>query len=216
MSKKKKLILIISLLFAVVLAALVIIFWDPIIDWLPIDQSGWKEVRKTGEIRYLNEDGDPYSGWTEIESNVYYFDPESFALQTGWLELEDGRYYLGDDGIRRTGWQTINGKKYYLSDTGAMFTGWLEMEEGFLMGFSSDIDGFEKAIMFGPMIGAIPFVGYVFELSSADESEAFCAKLLENADPRWNICTEADETVCGSVDNLVFFVMCSNQAEEAE
>ena len=91
-----------------------------------------------------------------------------------------------------------------------------EMEEGFLMGFSSDIEGFEKAIMFGPMIGAIPFVGYVFELSSADESEAFCAKLLENADPRWNICTEADETVCGSVDNLVFFVMCSNQAEEAE
>lgn len=88
-----------------------------------------------------------------------------------------------------------------------------EMEEGFLMGFSADIEGFEKAVMFGPMIGAIPFVGYVFELASADECEAFCAKLLENADPRWNICTEADETVCGSAENLVFFVMCSNQTE---
>lgn len=129
---KKKLILIISLLFVILCAALVIVFWDPIIDWLPIDQSGWKEVRKTGEIRYLDEDGDPYSGWAEVESNTYYFDPESFALQTGWLELEDGRYYLGDDGIRRTGWQTIDGKKYYLGDTGAMFTGWLELEEGFL------------------------------------------------------------------------------------
>ena len=88
-----------------------------------------------------------------------------------------------------------------------------EMPEGFLMGFSADIAGFEKAVMFGPMIGAIPFVGYVFELSSADDCEAFCAKLLENADPRWNICTEADETVCGSAENLVFFVMCSNESE---
>ena len=89
-----------------------------------------------------------------------------------------------------------------------------EMEEGFLMGFSSDIMGFEKAVMFGPMIGAIPFVGYVFELDSADNCEAFCAMLLENADPRWNICTEADETVCGSAENLVFFVMCSNEQAE--
>ena len=92
----------------------------------------------------------------------------------------------------------------------------MEVEPGWLMGFSADIEGFEKAVMFGPAIGAIPFVGYVFQLESADACEAFCAKLLANCDPRWNICTEADETVCGSVDNLVFFVMCSNQAEEAE
>ncbi len=89
-----------------------------------------------------------------------------------------------------------------------------EMEEGFLMGFSADITGFEKAVMFGPMIGAIPFVGYIFELDSADSCEAFCATLLENCDPRWNICTEADETVCGSAENLVFFVMCSNEQAE--
>ena len=89
-----------------------------------------------------------------------------------------------------------------------------EMEEGFLMGFSADITGFDKAVMFAPMIGAIPFVGYIFELSSADDCEAFCAMLLENCDPRWNICTEADETVCGSADNLVFFVMCSNEQAE--
>ena len=89
-----------------------------------------------------------------------------------------------------------------------------EMEEGFLMGFTTDIVGFEKAVMFAPMIGSIPFVGYVFELSSADACEAFCAMLLENCDPRWNICTEADETVCGSAENLVFFVMCSNESAE--
>ena len=90
----------------------------------------------------------------------------------------------------------------------------MEVEPGWLMGFTADIEGFEKGVMFGPAIGAIPFVAYVFQLESADACESFCAKLLENADPRWNICTEADETVCGSAENLVFFVMCSNDSAE--
>ena len=66
----KKLIVIISLLFALLCGMLVFVFWDPIIDWLPIDQSGWEEM-KTGGICYLDEDGDPIPGWLEIESNIY-------------------------------------------------------------------------------------------------------------------------------------------------
>ena len=127
--KKKKIILLTSL--TLLLACLLVIFFDPIIDWLPIDQSRWKTL-KNGETRYLDEDGDPVSGWYTIESNIYYFDPVSFAKQAGWVELSDGRYYLGDDGILRTGWQTIDGKRYYLGDSGAMFTGWLEQDEGYL------------------------------------------------------------------------------------
>jgi len=92
----------------------------------------------------------------------------------------------------------------------------MEVEPGWLMGFTADIEGFEKGVMFGPAIGAIPFVGYVFQLASSDDCEAFCAKLQESCDPRWNICTEADETVSGSMDNYVFFVMCSNDSGEAE
>ena len=125
----KKTILIICLVLLVV--GLIAIFFDPIIDWLPIDQSRW-QTKKSGETRYLDEDGDPVSGWYEVESNIYYFDPTTFAMQTGWVELSDDRYYLGDDGIRRTGWQTIDGKRYYLGDNGTMFTGWLEQEEGML------------------------------------------------------------------------------------
>ena len=128
----KKLLIIVSILFALLCSTLVLVFWDPIIDWLPIDQSGWKEMKKTGQILYLDEDGDPIPGWLEVDSNIYYFDPDTFAMQTGWVELPDGRYYLGSDGIRRTGWQTIDGKRYYLGDNGAMFTGWLEQEDGFL------------------------------------------------------------------------------------
>ena len=107
---KKKVLLIICLL-VLLLAGLIAIFWDPIIDWLPIDQSRWSTL-KSGEICYLDEDGDPIFGWQEVESNIYYFDMQTGALQTGWTDLTDGRYYLGDDGIRRTGWQTIDGSRY--------------------------------------------------------------------------------------------------------
>ena len=128
---KKKIILLVSLLLLAVGGTLVGIFWDPIIDWLPIDQSGW-EVLDNGGQCYLDEDGDPITGWQELEGNIYYFDPESFAMQIRWIELEDGRYYLGEDGIRRTGWQTIQDKRYYLGDDGAMVTGWLEQESGMM------------------------------------------------------------------------------------
>lgn len=128
---KKKIILLVLLVLLAVGGTLVGIFWDPIIDWLPIDQSGWDVLDNGGQC-YLDEDGDPISGWQELEGNIYYFDPESFAMQIRWVNLEDGRYYLGDDGIRRTGWQTIDGQRYYLGDEGIMHTGWLEQDAGMM------------------------------------------------------------------------------------
>lgn len=128
---KKKIILLVSLGLLLVGGVLVGVFWDPIIDWLPIDQSGWDVLENGGQC-YLDEDGDPISGWQELDSKIYYFDPESYAMQIRWLELDDGRYYLGDDGVRRTGWQTIEGDRYYLGDTGAMHTGWLQQDDGLM------------------------------------------------------------------------------------
>ena len=122
-------ILCIFLMVLLLCGALVSIFREPIIDWLPIDQSGWNTL-ETGIPCYLDEDGDPISGWQVLDGNTYYFDPESGAMRTGWLKLETGRYYLGNDGIRRTGWQTIDGSRYYLGEDGAMATGWLEQENG--------------------------------------------------------------------------------------
>ena len=127
---KKKLILLICLSL-LLLAGLLAIFWDPLIDWLPVDQSKWY-TNKNGDTYYLDEDGDPIFGWHEIESRVYYFDMDSCVLRTGWVDLPGGRYYLGDDGVRRTDWQTIDGKRYYLGENGAMVTGWLETAEGLL------------------------------------------------------------------------------------
>ena len=128
---KKKIILLVLLVLLAVGGTLVGVFWDPIIDWLTIDQSGWDVLDNGGQC-YLDEDGDPISGWQELEGNIYYFDPESFAMQIRWVNLEDGRYYLGDDGVRRIGWQTIDGQRYYLGDEGIMHTGWLEQDAGMM------------------------------------------------------------------------------------
>ena len=87
------------------------------------------------------------------------------------------------------------------------------VEEGYLMGFSADITGFEEAVNFGPMIGTIPFTGFVFTLAEDADVDAFMSTLEANADPRWNICTEAEETVMEAVGNKVFFVMCPMSLE---
>ncbi len=91
----------------------------------------------------------------------------------------------------------------------------MDVEEGYLTGFDNEeIKGFKKGVMFAPMMGTIPFVGYVFELASADEVSAFTAKLKSASNLRWNICTSADEKVVTSVGNKVFFVMSPLSFEE--
>ncbi len=88
----------------------------------------------------------------------------------------------------------------------------MAVEPGFLNGFKSEIEGFSKGVMFGPAIGTIPFIGYLFEVEG--DVNAFIATLKENADLRWNICTSADEMVVGSVGNKVCFVMAPSAFEE--
>lgn len=91
----------------------------------------------------------------------------------------------------------------------------MEVEEGLLTGFgNAEITGFEEGVMFGPVISTIPFVGYVFETADAESAEALVAVLTENANPRWNVCTEAEETVIGTAGDKVFFVMCPKSLDE--
>lgn len=80
-------------------------------------------------------------------------------------------------------------------------------EPGFLQGFDTEITGFKSGSMFGPFISSIPFIGYVFELENESEAEAFVETLKSNANPAWQVCVEAEETVCESIGNKVFFVM---------
>ncbi len=93
--------------------------------------------------------------------------------------------------------------------------GAMPVEEGLLSGFdNNEIKGFKSGAMFAPMIGSIPFVGYVFELENGADASSFISNLRKSANLRWNICVEADEMVTGSKGNKIFFVMCPKSLEE--
>ena len=83
----------------------------------------------------------------------------------------------------------------------------MEVEEGYLAGFTEDITGFTEAATFAPMISTIPFVSYVFVTENSDAANTLKTLLEEKADLNWNICTQAEEKLCVVRDKYVFFVM---------
>ena len=86
--------------------------------------------------------------------------------------------------------------------------GAMEVEPGFLSGFDNyEVTGFEKGAMFGPMMGSIAFVGYIFDLPEGADADAFVTGLKDNANPRWQICVAADETIVEVNGDKVFFLM---------
>lgn len=97
------------------------------------------------------------------------------------------------------------------SSFGDIAMGTMNVEEGYLNGFSNEIKGFDSGVMFSPMIGTIPFVGYIFETDTPEE----LAKTLEESHQlNWNICTTADEMIVKTEGNYVFFVMAPSSFEE--
>ena len=93
----------------------------------------------------------------------------------------------------------------------------MPVEPGYLTGFDDyEVKAFSDAIMVAPMIGTIPFVAYVFSVADGVDSATFASELEANCNPRWNICTAAEETVTEVVGNKVFFVMCPMSFETAE
>ncbi len=91
----------------------------------------------------------------------------------------------------------------------------MAVEPGYLTGFgNAEIKGFKEGAMFSPMIGTIPFVGYIFTLEDGQNTADFIKTLKASANLRWNVCTEAEEMVTGNVGNKVFFVMCKKSFDE--
>lgn len=87
--------------------------------------------------------------------------------------------------------------------------GAMPVDPAYFPGFDNyAVTGYESGAMFMPMIGSIAYVGYVFELAEDADVAAFVQGLVDNANPRWNICVEADQTVAGSQGTTVFFLMC--------
>lgn len=93
----------------------------------------------------------------------------------------------------------------------------MPVEPGFLSGFdNAEITGFKEGVMFAPMMGTIPFVGYIFELEDGADVDAFKQTLEDSANLRWNICTEAEEMTVDNEGNKVFFLMSPKSFDEAE
>ena len=85
----------------------------------------------------------------------------------------------------------------------------VEKDAEFLAGFDNyRVTGYRSAAMYGPVIGSIAFIGYVFELEDGTDPATFVKSLTDNCNPRWNICVTAEQTACGAVGNRVFFLMC--------
>lgn len=86
----------------------------------------------------------------------------------------------------------------------------------FLSGLGEAKIEYKEGATFGPMIGTIPFIGYIFVVEDGTDVEAFKANLEENANLRWNICTAAEELVIDNEGNTVFFLMCPTTFEQPE
>ena len=80
--------------------------------------------------------------------------------------------------------------------------------EGPLAGFGDTaVEGFSEGVMFAPTVSTIPFIGYVFRAEDEAAAKALLSKLSENADLRWNVCTEAETVVSEQIGNVAFFAM---------
>ena len=91
----------------------------------------------------------------------------------------------------------------------------MPVEPGLLTGFdNAEITGFKEGVMFAPMMGTIPFVGYVFVLEDGVDATEFVNILGDNANLRWNICTEAEEMIIEGEENTVLFLMSPKSFEE--
>ena len=118
-----------------------------------------------------------------------------------------------EDAIKANANITIEELSNTLSEsTSELFFGMampLEVGTEYFTGFDNyQITGYKAAAVYMPMIGSIPFVGYVFELEDGTNATTFISNLTDNCNPRWNICVTAEQTVAGAIDNFVFFLMC--------
>lgn len=76
---------------------------------------------------YMNEEGQPSTGWFDKDGLRYYLDETTGRMNTGWKLLSDKWYYFNASGSMNTGWLSENGARYYLNSDGSMSTGWQEL-----------------------------------------------------------------------------------------
>lgn len=89
-----------------------------------------------------------------------------------------------------------------------------EVGAEWLMAFTNAPTGYAEAYCYQPMMMGQAFIGYIFRVEEGKDVEEFKQFLLENCDPRWNICTMANTTVCENYGDIVYFSMMVVADEE--
>lgn len=117
-SKTKVLLLVFCLVVLAILAVLGGVWYYT----SHLDRSGW--VQQNGYYYYLDEKGEPLSGWMQDADGETYYFGQSCAMVTGWQEIEGKRYFFGGNGVMRTGWQEEGNQRRYFHNDGTPAEDW--------------------------------------------------------------------------------------------
>lgn len=151
---------------------------------------------------------------TETENSDIATDSESdVSAETAGVIMLNAFKELMADGTDYTSLEIA--EKLVASPIIQFMGGAMPVEPGLLSGFDNyEVTGFEEGAMFGPMMGSIPFVGYVFKLPADADVDAFMTGLKDNANMRWQICVEAEELIAEADGSTVFFLMTKKNLNE--
>ena len=83
----------------------------------------------------------------------------------------------------------------------------VEENAEWMMGLTAVPTGYAEAYCYQPTMMGQAFIGYIFRVEEGTNVEAFKKFLTDNCDPRWNICTMANTTVCENYADIVYFSM---------
>ncbi len=166
-----------------------------------------KEDNKPNKTEQSNQENKPSD---KNESKPEENKPDNSNKSVGKQLLDEFNSYAGSGNAI-----TIAGKLEQSNTLNAYAMTSQSVSPGLLTGFgNNEIKGFSEGAKFEPIIGTIPFVGYVFVLEDGTDASAFISTLKSSANLNWNVCSTADEMVAGSAGNKVFFVMCPTKIEE--
>lgn len=167
-------------------------------------EEGMNESAETDDANQTNDTNTDHNGDMNADENVQTQDgTPAQILLADFLDKMDGGQIVKTEDMANA----------LIANPIIPFTGMtMPVEPGFLSGFTEEIKGFSEAAMFGPSIGSIPFIGYIFKVDG--DVDAFVQELKDKSDMRWNVCTQADETVVEAYEDTVFFLMAPAKFEE--
>ena len=97
---------------------------------VPVYAEQWQQYGD--DWQYINDKGDPVTGWWKINGKWYFFDEYGWMLRDEIYDTGSKAYYLASNGAMQTGWiKNVCGygadswTEWYYADTdGALANGW--------------------------------------------------------------------------------------------